>query len=303
MSPPHPHPHDPSYPLESPEPVVTPRADVVFPPAPGRAWLTDLRLPPPGRHDHVIFLRGLPVAPWMQLRPWAEVWGVWLAHLEALFRTWQTGAGSGEERDWDANDRDAGDWEAWRALHIHSVETSRVEVGLSVLLPLLARIGRDVAERDLDQAEDGRTQGALHLIGHSVGGAVIVAYLAGLRARAHSAPALPLRAALTLDAAVSGLAGVWSGAKSYLHRVTGNHVMAEGLRGLNGWAAEQGIWLLTASNHGDLWSHKRLADVPYLGVRLGSRLALRDQIDGTNHDWLRRTPEFVQAIWGSVPTE
>jgi hypothetical protein len=188
-------------------------------------------------------------------------------------------------------------WETWRMRHIHSVEMSRVEAGLALLLPLLERLQRDEAGSPLV------AEGGLHLIGHSVGGAVIVAYLAGLRSRAHAAPALPLRSALTLDAAVTGLAGVWSGVKSYLHRVTGNHVMAEGLHGLNSWADERGIWLLTASNHGDIWSHKRLADLPYLGVRLGSRLALRDQLDGTVHDWLRRTPEFVQAIWGPVPAQ
>ncbi len=270
-----------SHPGES---ASEPRGRAIFPPVPGRAWLTDLRLPSPGRHDHVIFLRGLPVAPWMRVRPWVDVWAVWLVQLEALFRAWHAA---------DAESlvpRDAG-WDAWRERHIHNVEAGRVEDGLDRLLALLQRLGC------------GEGDSGAHLIGHSVGGAVIVAYLAGLRARVHAAPELPLRAALTLDAAVSGLAGAWSGAKSYLHRVTGNHVMAEGLRGLNDWAAERGTLLLTASNHGDLWSHKRLADLPYLGVSLGSRLALRDQVNGTIHDWLRRTPEFVQAIWGPTPLE
>jgi hypothetical protein len=241
----------------------------------------------------VIFLRGLPVAPWMALRPWADVWVVWLARLEALFRGWQTSAASDTSQQ--LVEADLG-WSAWRELHVHSVQTSRVEDGLALLTPLLQRL----AASEASQSEPG---GALHLIGHSVGGAVVVSYLAGLRARAHKPPELPLRAALTLDAAVSGLAGVWSGAKSYLNRVTGASVMGEGLQGLNDWAADQGIRLLTASNHSDLWSHKRLADLPYLGVRLGSRLALRDQFNGTIHDWLRRTPEFVQAIWGPAPAE
>jgi hypothetical protein len=261
------------------------RTSPVFPPAPGRAWLTEVRLPPPGRHDHVIFLRGLPIAPWMTVRPWADVWVVWLARLEALFGEWPApplGATAQQLVEADLG------WGAWRERHIHNVQASRVEDGLAALLPLLQRLARD------------EPSGGAHLIGHSVGGAVIVSYLAGLRARVHAQPELPVRAALTLDAAVSGLAGVWSGAKSYLHRVTGNRVMGEGLHGLNDWATGQGIRLLTASNHGDLWSHKRLADLPYLGVRLGSRLALRDQLDGTIHDWLRRTPEFVQAIWGTA---
>ena len=285
MSTPHPGPHLGEHPGE---PSAISRTRYVFPPSPGRAWLTDLRLPPPARHDHVIFLRGLPVAPWIALRPWADVWVVWLARLEALFHEWQAGVSGETARPLPQPDLG---WGAWRERHVHSVEARRVEDGLAALLPLLRRLARDEAG-----------SGA-HLIGHSVGGAVIVSYLAGLRARKHTPPELPLRAALTLDAAVSGLAGVWSGAKSYLHSVTQNHVMSEGLHGLNDWAAEQGIRLLTASNHGDLWSHKRLADLPYLGVRLGSRLALREQLHGTIHDWLRRTPEFVQAIWGPATAE
>jgi hypothetical protein len=270
------------------EPSEKSRTRYVFPPLPGRAWLTELGLPSPTRHDHVIFLRGLPVAPWMTLRPWAEVWAVWLARLEALFQEWQAPLPDDTSRQ--IAEADLG-WGVWRDLHVHSVEARRVEDGLADLLSLLQGIERS------------KSSSGAHLIGHSVGGAVIVSYLAGLRARMHTPPELPVRAALTLDAAVSGLAGVWSGAKSYLHRVTGNRVMGEGLFGLNDWAADQGIRLLTASNHRDLWSHQRLADVPYLGVRLGSRFALRDQLNGTIHDWLRRTPEFVHAIWGPVPIE
>jgi hypothetical protein len=236
----------------------------------------------------------------MTLRPWAEVWAVWLAHLEAIFAEWHAAATQENACETAGREMVPADlrWGAWRELHVHSVEASRVEDGLTVLLPLLRRI----ADAETAGGTAGQPRGAAHLIGHSVGGAVIVAYLAGLRSRAFVSPDLPVRAALTLDAAVSGLAGAWSGAKSYLHRVTGNHVMAEGLAGLNDWAASEGIRVLTASNHGDLWSHKRLADLPYLGVRLGSRLALYHQLNGTIHDWVRRTPEFVQAVWGPAVT-
>ena len=151
-------------------------------------------------------------------------------------------------------------------------------------------------------AEPGEPSG-VHLIGHSVGGAVILTYLAHLRENPQEQPPVPLRSVLTLDAAVSGLAGAWSGAKSHLSRLTGYRVMAEGLLGLNQWASERSIRVLTVSNSGDMWSHKRLADLPYLGVHLGSRLALADQLNGTIHGWLRRTPEFVDAIWGSPEDE
>jgi len=126
---------------------------------------------------------------------------------------------------------------------------------------------------------------------------VVLAYVAGLRAGANAMPAVRLRAALTLDAAVAGLAGAWSGAKVHLARVTGERVMGEGLRGLNAWALERGIRLLTATNERDAWSHRTLADLPYLGVRLGPRFTLRGQVNGTVHGWLRRSPEFVRAIW------
>jgi hypothetical protein len=170
------------------------------------------------------------------------------------------------------------------------VQASRVEDGIAALARLLGRLGEGV--------EEGAEAAEAHLVGHSVGGAVILAYLAGLRARAHEAPAIQLRAALTLDAAVAGLAGAWSGAKVHLARVTGERVMGEGLCGLNAWALEQGIRLLTATNECDAWSHRTLADLPYLGVRLGPRFTLRGQVNGTVHGWLRRTPEFVHAIWG-----
>src|SRR5260221_3497016 len=33
---------------------------------------------PPGPRDYVVLLRGMPVAPWMRLRPAADVWGTWV---------------------------------------------------------------------------------------------------------------------------------------------------------------------------------------------------------------------------------
>jgi pimeloyl-ACP methyl ester carboxylesterase len=152
----------------------------------------------------------------------------------------------------------------------------------------LSRVLQSLGERAPETAE-------AHVIGHSVGGAVVLTYLAALRAQVHSPPPVRLRVALSLDAAVAGLAGLWSGAKSYLLDLAD-----DGLHGLHDWAEDQGIAMLTASNEGDVWSHRRLGDLPYLGARFGSRLALRDQCNGSIHDWLRRTPEFVQAVWGTL---
>lgn len=273
-------------------PRAASRARRVAPPMPASAWLAEVRLPSPQRQDHVVFLRGLPVAPWMTTRPWQSVWSTWLARLEVLFREWQL-APAAPAAPAGVGDHEA-NWEAWREAHVHSMEARRVERGLDALRQMLSDL---IAQVRAPSEDESSAPSGVHLVGHSVGGAVILSYLAELRAHPQEMPAVPVCSALTLDAAVSGLAGAWSGAKSYLHRLTGNRIMGQSLLGLNQWASEQGIRVLTVSNSGDMWSHNRLADLPYLGVRLGSRLALADQLNGTIHDWLRRTPEFVEAIW------
>lgn len=270
------------------------RSPRLAPPIPASAWLAEVRLPSPQRQDHVIFLRGLPVAPWMSTRPWQLVWSTWLARLEVLFHEWQATSAASDVTS------DAADWVTWRESHVHSMEARRVERGLDTLRQVLSDLITQMHARSGAGPSEAR---GIHLVGHSVGGAVILTYLAELRAHPQEMPAVSLRSALTLDAAVSGLAGAWSGAKSYLHRLTGNSIMGQSLLGLNQWATEQDMRVLTVSNSGDVWSHNRLADLPYLGVRLGSRLALADQLNGTIHDWLRRTPEFVEAIWSLPETD
>src|SRR5579884_45968 len=69
-------------------PRTASRGAHVAPIAAASVWLSALRLPLPQRQDHVVFLRGVPVAPWMTKRPWQTVWSAWLARLEVLFAEW-----------------------------------------------------------------------------------------------------------------------------------------------------------------------------------------------------------------------
>jgi hypothetical protein len=231
-----------------------------------------ISIPPPGPDDHVLLLRGVPVAPWIPLRPPAAAWAAWLRRLEELCVEW-----AGLASDAPV----AGGWDAWRREHVHSVDTRQTGAGARRLVAMLA---------------DPRLErGDVHLVGHSVGGAVVLAYLAAWRAGLLPPPRPRLRAAITLDAAVSGVAGVWSGIRGFLDDRT-----EPALRGLGDWAAERGIAVLTATNERDVWSHRALADLPYLGLRLGPPLALGAQLDGTIHGWLRRTPQLVEALWGSA---
>jgi hypothetical protein len=249
-------------------------------------------LSPPGPRDYVLLLRGVPVAPWIPLRPAAEVWAAWLQRLKELWSDWTealvasvTSAGPvieavADEVAADA-DTSAPDWEAWREEHVVVVQARHALAGVDRLAALL---------------QEERFAGSdVHLVGHSVGGATVLAYLAGCRAGLFAPPAARLRAAVTLDAAVEGLAGVWSGAARYLTTTT-----EAGLQGLGDWAGRQGIALLTACNERDIWSHRAISDLPYLGLRLGPPLALRAQLDGTIHGWLRRTPQLVEALWGAA---
>jgi hypothetical protein len=119
-------------------------------------------------------------------------------------------------------------------------------------------------------------------------------YRAGWRAGILPPPRMRLHAALTLDAAVTGLAGVWSGAHRSLARDAGCQ-----LNGLGAWSAEHGIALLTAANERDIWSHRALADLPYLGLRPHPCRGLRAQMNGTIHGWLRRAPQLVEAVWSA----
>jgi hypothetical protein len=175
-------------------------------------------------------------------------------------------------------------WEAWQAEHVHAVQFRRAEAGANQLAELLA---------------DPRMAGvAAHLIGHSVGGAAILCYLTGVRAGHLPTPAGHVRTAVTLDAAVSGFAGVWSGMRAFARRGE-----TDALHGLGAWALQRGISLLTISNERDIWSHRAIADIPYVGLRLGPPLDLGAQLNGAIHGWLRRMPQVVEALWLNADTE
>ncbi len=234
----------------------------------------------PNANDHVVFLRGVPIAPWIQLRPADEVWRLWLGRLQALSQTW------GDDPSTDAHPQR--DWPSWSASNVHMLQQDKVAVGVVELSALLT--------------EHASESGRAHLIGHSAGGAIALAYLAALRAGRVSVPQIPVCSIITLDAAVAGTAGaagIWSGATRYLQETAGTNWSE-----LHQWAADRGIAVLTVANTRDMWSHHALGDLPYLGLRLGPSLALLSQVDGAIHDMLRRMPQLVQAIWeGDLPAE
>lgn len=226
-----------------------------------------VNMPIPRPNEHVLLIRGVPVVPWIPLRPADVVWSAWLERLRALWECWAQTSGAA-----------LGDWETWRAEHIHLLHAQLTPDGVRALALLLA--------------EKGLAGEGVHLVGHSVGGASALAYLAGLRAELVEQPLARLRSVITLDAAVAGIAGVWTGTRQILGASA-----AQAFHGLGAWAADRGIGLLTACNERDLWSHRAIADLPYVGIRLGPRYGTLAQINGRIHGLLRRTPQLVEAIW------
>jgi pimeloyl-ACP methyl ester carboxylesterase len=234
-----------------------------------------MTLSPPGPRDYVLLLRGMPVAPWVPPRPGTEVWGTWLRWLEQLWTEWSRTVVPPDDP------APAETWDTWRAEHVLAVQVRQAGSGLAQVATLLRQ--RRMAGCDV------------HLIGHSVGGAAALAFLARSRIGALPPPLARIRTVVTLDAAVAGVAGAWSGAR----RCLGTRTEAA-LHGLGAWAARRGTAVLTACNERDVWSHRAIADLPYVGLTLGPARVLRAQLDGTIHGWLRRTPLLVEALWGAV---
>lgn len=264
---------------------------VWVPPVPDRAAVTRIRtkivaqlarsgvqITTPGPRDLVVLLRGMPVAPWIPLRATADVWATWLGQLERLWAEWNEAALIRLPEDEPVHTR----WDTWRDGHVVSLQTRRVMEGMRQLMSLLER--------------QAATHDGVHLVGHSVGGATVLTYLAALRAGRLPIPPLRLRTAITLDAAVTGMAGIWSGARRALLETTSKR-----LNGLGAWAAQQGVALVTASNEWDVWSHRALGDLPYVMLKPERSLSLLRQLDGTIHGWLRRTPQLVEALWDPLP--
>jgi pimeloyl-ACP methyl ester carboxylesterase len=227
----------------------------------------DVTMPVPQPSEHVLLVRGVPVVPWIPLRAAEVVWSAWLDRLRVLWEGWTLTLGATPDN-----------WEAWRSERIHLRHAHHTREGAKILAHLLS--------------EQQWAGSGVHVVGHSVGGASALAYLAQLRAGLVEQPIARLRSVITLDAPVSGLASIWTGTRQTLGASA-----HQALRRMGAWAADQDISLLTACNERDLWSHRAIADLPYVGMRLGPRYGVLAQINGRIHGLLRRTPELVEAIW------
>jgi pimeloyl-ACP methyl ester carboxylesterase len=227
--------------------------------------------------DHFVFLCGVPIGPWIRPRPPSQVWSLWFGALrESVLPL----AGA----DMRTARRSPATWETWADRHIHTLRFRTVWQGIAHLLECLETL----------PVADG---GGVHLIGHSAGGAASLAYLLALQANLLNMPRLPIRTVITLDAAVSGLAGTWTGMQHFRRYVVGAD-----FRDLGPWAREHSISVLTIANRRDVWSHKALGTIPYLGLSLGPALAFRSHFDGTIHEELRSAPQLIQAVWAIEPS-
>jgi hypothetical protein len=248
----------------------------------GRAGTTSAA---PGPTDHVILLRGLPVVPWINLKPPEVVWGAWLQRLAALYAEWRALPAAAESQPLAATLQPATaslpallpSWEAWCREHLMLLDIDGARQGMRQLVSVLA--------------DPALGSGKVHLVGHSSGGLALLLYLARWRAGAIQPPLAQVRTAFTLHAAALSLDGV---------RLRARRLSATSLSRLSGlgrWTAQQGIALLTVCNEREWWSHRALADIPYLGLQLGSAVGLRGQLDGTMHDLIRRLPQLAEAVW------
>jgi hypothetical protein len=258
-------------------------------------------LPLPEADDIIVFSHGIPVVPWLK-RVGVRQWQLWLDHLGETLRA----------RYPQRADITAGPlWEEWLARHVRYVEVH------------FARLAGQRIARLLATLPPG--DGQIYLFGHSAGGAAILQYIADLRDGSVPPPARPIRAALTLDAAVNGPARVWTGwpvaperpgrldrfipkVRHYLilngsrlrwrrHVSWARDYMQLPFRGLGAWAREQGISVLTVSNLADTFSHAVLDDLPYLEMHIGRRFDLKGIITGRTHLCVQRDPRVPHFLW------
>ncbi len=258
-------------------------------------------LPLPEADDILILSYGIPVVPWLK-RVGIRQWNLWLDHLGETLRA---------RYPQRADIAPGAAWEEWIRRHVRYVEVHFARLAGQRIARLLA---------NLPQGE-----GHIYLFGHSAGGAAILQYLADLRDGLVPSPARPIRAALTLDAAVSGPARVWTGwpvaperpgrldrfipkVRRYVqlngermrwhrHVSWARDYMQLPFRGLGAWAREQGIAVLTASNLADAFSHAILDDLPYLEMHIGRRFDLKGIITGRTHLNIQRDPRVPHFLW------
>jgi pimeloyl-ACP methyl ester carboxylesterase len=258
-------------------------------------------LPLPDIDDVLILCYGIPVVPWLK-RIGIRQWQNWLEHLGATLRARYP------ERD-DITLGPA--WEAWLERHVRYVESHFARIAGARIAQLLSALPQDFNE--------------IYLFGHSAGGSAIMQYLADLRDGVAPAPSLPIRAVLTLNAAVAGPARFWTGwpianerpalvdrvfpkLRKYLTLATarpewhrqfswGRDYLQLPFRGLGAWTRSQGIAMLTVSNNADLFGHQALDDVPYLALRIGRRSDLKRAFTGKTHLAIQRDPRVPRFLW------
>lgn len=262
-------------------------------------------LPLPEGDDILVFLFGIPVVPWLK-RVGIQQWNMWLDHLAQTLRLRYP------ER---ADIAPGAPWEEWVRRHVRYIEVH------------FARIAGLRLAQSLNSLP--QSKGSIYLFGHSTGGAAILQYLADLRDGIVPAPSLPIRAALTMDAAVTGPSRLWTGwplanerpshldhvipaRRSYL-RLTPraeseqlgwrrsiswfHNYLETPFKSLGTWAQEEGIALLSISNVADAFTHGQLGDIPFLRLRIGRRFDLWSILTGKAHICVQRDPRMPPFLW------
>lgn len=258
-------------------------------------------LPLPEIDDILVFCYGIPVVPWLK-RIGVHQWNNWLDHLGATLRA----------RYPDREDILPGaPWQQWIREHVQFVET---------------HFARSAGQRIAQVVHALPSEpGGVYLFGHSAGGAAVLEYLADLRDGLAPLPGRRIRAALTMNAAVSGLARAWSAwpvaperpsrydqviprMREYLvlnrsqlrrhRRITwAREYIHNPFHALGAWAKEQNMALVTVCNVADAFSHDALADIPYLRLQIGTRFDLQGIVTGKTHLSVQRDPRVPHFIW------
>ena len=269
----------------------------------GSTVIPDILLPEVD--DILVFSHGIPVVPWLK-RVGIRQWQLWLDHLGETLRA----------RYPDRADIAPGPaWEEWILLHVRYVEVHFARIAG----PRIAKLAANLPQGP----------GGIYLFGHSAGGAAVLQYLADLRDGNVPPPSRPLRAVLTLDAAVTGPSRIWTGwpvaperpsrldrfipkFRRYIrmeqsakgpklrwhhHLSWARDYMQLPFRGLGSWAREQGICMLTVSNLADAFSHPILDDLPYLEMHIGKRFDIKSIATGRTHLNVQRDPRVSTFLW------
>jgi len=260
-------------------------------------------LPLPDIDDMVVFCYGIPVIPWLK-RVGIRQWKNWVDQLGVTLRA----------RYPDREDIAIGPaWDIWIDRHVRYVETHFARLASQRIAQILSAMSSE--------------QGEIYLFGHSAGGAAVLEYLADLRDAIVPTPARPIRAALTMNAAVAGPSRVWTawpiaperpskvdriipkvrnyltinGDRLHWHRqiTWSRDYLGLPFKGLGSWAQSQGIPLLTVCNVADLFYHGALDDIPYMKLRIGRRSDIRGTITGKTHTSIQRDPRVPHFMWWS----